>query len=860
MKLNSVHVAVLFLLLAWMVSNPGLLFGQVAATDTPHWGNGIDCLSCHVRYQSPEVQVTNFKGNSNSCMSCHNPAGVASNMPFSNAVRAVPGVSGSSHAWDVLANNAAHGARPPVEAEMAKRVYDGNIVCSTCHNQHLQTFPPFLRSSNFQNALCKDCHAIRDVGSFRDSPENKGSHPVGIPYPTSDARFFAAPRNPNLPLVDPDRVECTTCHSPHYADSGGANEGAGDGYILRAANDNALCKACHTYEDHVGQGCRSCHQPHDPDRTNIFLIKETVATASRGSQSVVFVGESGPNSFADGDETFDGICEVCHTATNHHRNNGTAPGDFDDSGNYVGHFNGQKCIDCHSHSDSFLPGGVAVPPPHNAFDCAVCHVTPDTFVPNAQIPNTACQTCHSEGVLKTHFSDHIDPATGNPANLNCVECHNPMSVQTNFRGNENLKFVRTTVRDNAVAFEAVTGKYSFAYDLPDRPADMKTENYVCNTCHSQTNHHRFAGTAPGGQEHFDGSDCRQCHTHRDGFQPSGVEVPPPHNAFDCAVCHVTPDTFVPDAQIPNAACQSCHGEGTPETAEGGSDTKVDRHFSDHFIDPTTGQLADLTCVECHNPMSTQRNFRGNNNLSFIRSTVRGGSIAFEAKTGKYSFAYDLPDRPADMSTENYVCNTCHTQTNYHQADGTAVISQTHNDGLDCTVCHSHSEGFVPVVGAHRQAKTDCSNCHLNRETQEPDLLGVHNNDCQRCHRVDFSSTIIGPIGTWNGECGECHNPNVQETGNLATPTKGHRCIVCHGEQRSTSNIADTHRKHADNANCVVCHGFIPDTGTEIGSGSRAICNVCHEGGRNASVERIHEKHVPMGLSCLECHNDERPPV
>ncbi len=204
-----------------------------------------------------------------------------------------------------------------------------------------------------------------------------------------------------------------------------------------------------------------------------------------------------------------------------------------------------------------------------------------------------------------------------------------------------------------------------------------------------------------------------------------------------------------------------------------------------------------------------------------------------------------PDAPHPPSSQ---CDTCH---------GMVV------DGVFNFVDPSlHINGTVDVVVLenHPQATTDCSNCHLNPETQQPDLLGIHGSDCVRCHPVDVRSTILGPLGTFNGECWHCHNPGVPETGNLETPTRGHRCVVCHGEQRSTANAREIHRKHADKADCAVCHGFIPDAGTQIGSGSRLVCTICHERPRNDSIRTIHKKHASKGLSCLECHNGERPAV
>jgi len=50
-------------------------------------------------------------------------------------------------------------------------------------------------------------------------------------------------------------------------------------------------------------------------------------------------------------------------------------------------------------------------------------------------------------------------------------------------------------------------------------------------------------------------------------------APPPHNAFNCEVCHVAPDTYITNADIPNSACQSCHGAAAPGAGAGVSDLK-----------------------------------------------------------------------------------------------------------------------------------------------------------------------------------------------------------------------------------------------------------------------------------------------
>ena len=80
--------------------------------------------------------LTTAAGNVNLCQSCHSPSGLASDLPVNDADRAVAGVSGKSHAFDVPTVNAALDTQAPQDAQMALRVMDGNIVCSTCHDQH----------------------------------------------------------------------------------------------------------------------------------------------------------------------------------------------------------------------------------------------------------------------------------------------------------------------------------------------------------------------------------------------------------------------------------------------------------------------------------------------------------------------------------------------------------------------------------------------------------------------------------------------------------------------------------------------------------------------------------------------------
>lgn len=156
------------------------------------------------------------------------------------------------------------------EDEMARRLADlgarnpdrshdttfAKVVCSVCHDQHSQENEPFdpaapvfagpgtgagrhfQRKANDANQMCFVCHSPRDVQA-----SSGGSHPVRVTIPGGD---FQTPAN--LPLDADNKVVCMTCHSVHFATSGGVNGGQGDGFLLRRSLGDT-CYECHTLAD-----------------------------------------------------------------------------------------------------------------------------------------------------------------------------------------------------------------------------------------------------------------------------------------------------------------------------------------------------------------------------------------------------------------------------------------------------------------------------------------------------------------------------------------------------------------------------------------------------------------------------------
>jgi len=207
------------------------------ATDDPHGTtNSIECGQCHIAHQTlGDILVESTDGLvSTLCLSCHSPGGwVPMTKELSPAEIADPGVSGTSHAWDVAPDNATYGAQmPQTQVLLDHLASDDSITCATCHDPHSNSTSPFLRLDNSADALCLDCHRGRDMGSVRTWTGNDLSHPVGIAVPGSayhspplDVDGSPQPSDGNTTNdydLSGGLMKCTTCHGVHGTDSDSA--------------------------------------------------------------------------------------------------------------------------------------------------------------------------------------------------------------------------------------------------------------------------------------------------------------------------------------------------------------------------------------------------------------------------------------------------------------------------------------------------------------------------------------------------------------------------------------------------------------------------------------------------------------
>jgi hypothetical protein len=164
---------------------------------------------------------------------------------------------------------------------------------------------------------------------------------------------------------------------------------------------------------HNGYDCGDCHDMHGGS-SNLSLIAECVPWAPPDSPPctppalpVVFLDNDGPFpdwDYADGDTTYDGICEVCHTTTKYYRNDGSCPDPPCDA------------EDEHPDYESLggEPTGQNGPP---GSDCMICHSHCEQFS-HCSDPQAGCHATQS------HLT-HTDGTAKGPDPLVCVDCHDP---------------------------------------------------------------------------------------------------------------------------------------------------------------------------------------------------------------------------------------------------------------------------------------------------------------------------------------------------------------------------------------------------------------------------------------------------
>jgi hypothetical protein len=167
--------------------------------------------------------------------------------------------------------------------------------------------------------------------------------------------------------------------------------------------------------------------------TNFAMIYGQYVKESINNRQVKLFNRKDAYSCADGDTTYNGVCEICHTQTLYHRNNGT--GGL--------HYPAVRCSICHVHTNGFAnsdhTGG-------SGSDCEDCHGHDDGWAGGSYFGTMGSHSTHTENDSDDVKGPFID----------CDTCHDIY----------NYPYFKSGTDGNA------DGKYDLS------------ETDVCDICHS----------------------------------------------------------------------------------------------------------------------------------------------------------------------------------------------------------------------------------------------------------------------------------------------------------------------------------------------------------------------------------------
>ena len=235
-------------------------------------------------------------------------------------------------------------------------------------------------------------------------------------------------------------------------------------------------------------------------------------------KTVKFFDQTGAKSFADGDTTYNGVCEVCHTLTSHYRNDGGGS-DADHSATVAGGADGINCMECHDHTKGFAHGSAT-----HGIGCDACHGHDAGWQGNANLGKGTFKS-HS-----THTENDSDDLRG--PNLTCGTCHDTNNFP---RFSDGQDLTGTTVCDGCHSSGGVFNGVNTASGSVGAK-----ENWASGV---------YSGSVlTAGKERW----CVGCHD-------SGVSVIGERQAPNVAGNNTTYGYYVSGHGSPGTECGACHG-------------------------------------------------------------------------------------------------------------------------------------------------------------------------------------------------------------------------------------------------------------------------------------------------------------
>lgn len=867
MKMNGLLIALICLLPC---------AAAAVTVDPPHGGAaGFDCAQCHTSHRE-----LGGSGYDNICLTCHGPGSPkggsrpftvadAAN-PFATMTGALPSrMYQTSHNWSGPDSLPAAGAAPPRLAAMTSNrlaARTGNrLACVRCHDQHDNSFSPFLRVANDRDQLCLDCHRSRNVSSH-----TVGSHPVNFNYTgagskvrTNPAQFNNPPlnANPGNPTADlgramnktGGRLLCSSCHGVHYTDSssitfdnhsGFFELKQADGFLLRTDRRGAtadavnICTNCHAGKNaHNGRGqnvqCADCHGAHveydaravtaQQQKPNVWLVRRymTISTAVGSARNLpVYFQSTTAKNYRDAGGN--GVCQSCHDVPI----GSGYPAEHSSTSAAV-------CNQCHVHantSGSFSAAGA----------CNSCHGYP----PRANTAGGPSGYAVFNGIASPFTAEsssaHVAHAGGLPYSKQCKECHQGNS----HRSGTFQDVFRDTAGLVAASFGAIP---TFNGTNPQTPT---CANVYCHSDGAPRNASLVAvlttRTIPSwanGRGAIVGQpdECRRCHGDAATLATNshGKHV---SSAIVCAVCHgatVSGNTLIKGLAL--------HANGTKDIS-----------FSGFTAAGRAGwNVTTATCatIYCH---SSVQGVNGNGAPASYAAPVWGGAApgcggCHQDMTGPAATAGH--GQHASLSGNGrYGCGTCHA------GDGPGTLShvnqrieisfsQPANSGASYSLGSSVSPGAGfgscantgchgagnPTWGAASSVVT-CEKCHGSAVTQPfyaTSRATASSDSRAGAHTAHLHAVTAGRQWSENVACAECHNvpTDVNAAGHFDSPAPAE---IVFGVLARTGGLNPQYTAATRSCSATWCHGaglsggdHPPVWNSPLPAGA-AACSSCHD--------------------------------
>ena len=718
-----------------------------------------------------------------------------------------------------------------------------NITCSACHDSPgsipagYGPYAPWNADDTPTNNLCLSCH-----------------NDIEAPFVRTHSSLTTSAQ------YDAWSIECRTCHEP--------DEWAGWLVLGNVAHPGLTYRILSNTTDTL-----TVEGTLDPVRVTpgstfaiVYgkLIRTTISTPNSGAKTVKFFGAMGAHSFADGDATYDGVCEVCHTQTTHFRNDGSGP---DQHHANAGGAAGLNCIACHSHQSGFGHGGGGV---------------------GGQGCGTAT-SCH--GTLQSHPT-HVG---GMQLSLDCSECHDATSFPR-FKDGQDL--AGTTACDICHSINGTDMAKQYwehpgsSAHTPGSWAVVEGDRSFCGSCHDATPGNTRGDGTGNAASNILGDDSTY------GFYVTGhgkdsgsyarmswqdtAATGNPAAATSCSSCHDLTLTHFGSANRrlrsgfendqANTNCKNCHSW---DTSEGTTATSPPHFYTTSAAYEASAHGAEL-CTDCHDVHAATGSYAGmtranNENLCYQchRDLAQGG-VQNDALSGP-GLADDIQQALAMP---------------YKHDLGASFTRDGNTYALQCTTCHNVHIVTGKYWDAH-QAKSPVTRVSDNTSLwgassgqkiadyaaagtyQAPagdpfagDVLPDYVTFCADCHNdstVIYSASLGRDLRTFDWQADKHGGLGAQHgITSLLAPYGGGllgtyvlSCTDCHEAHGSTNNYALRTR---------VNDGEVTVTGFGYGDGGwgrewDSLCWKCH-----TNISDFHHWYYQnTATACTDCHYSHSPP-